>query len=117
VQALSGPALIGIVPDLVGRGLVQRADALPGATRIATKIIGRAHPGYPGGWCRIPTAAALNLNRRDLEVPVAGHPEDEVLLRLARAVVGLPDADRTLGPSGVEAVTAAASPADPAVAA
>ena len=80
MQALSGPALIGIVPDLVDRGLIQRANALLGATRNATRIVGPSLAGLVvagagGGWAVAVDAfaylvAALCLSRLRLPAPV-----------------------------------------------
>jgi len=55
LQAFSGPALIGIVPELVERPAVQRANALLAATRNGTKLGGPAVSGLlvagaGGGW-------------------------------------------------------------------
>jgi MFS family permease len=80
MQALSGPALIGIVPDLVDTRLIQRANALLGATRNATRIVGPALAGLivagaGGGWAVAVDAlaylvAALCLSRLRLPAPV-----------------------------------------------
>jgi hypothetical protein len=80
MQALSGPALIGIVPDLVPRTLIQRANALLGATRNATRIVGPAIAGLlvagvGGGWAVAVDAlaylvAAACLSRLRLAAPV-----------------------------------------------
>ncbi|GAA3177123.1 MFS transporter [Blastococcus jejuensis] len=84
MQALSGPALIGIVPDLVDRGLIQRANALLGATRNATRIVGPALAGLivagaGGGWavavdavCYLLAAACLGGLRLPAPVRAAG---------------------------------------------
>jgi hypothetical protein len=80
MQALSGPALIGIVPDLVDTRLIQRANALLGATRNATRIVGPALAGLivagaGGGWAVAVDAlaylvAAFCLSRVRLPAPV-----------------------------------------------
>jgi MFS family permease len=80
MQALSGPALIGIVPDLVDTRLIQRANALLGATRNATRIVGPALAGLivagaGGGWAVAVDAlaylvAAFCLGRLRLPAPV-----------------------------------------------
>lgn len=80
MQALSGPALIGIVPDLVDTRLIQRANALLGATRNATRIVGPALAGLivagaGGGWAVAVDAlaylvAAFCLSRLRLPAPV-----------------------------------------------
>jgi MFS family permease len=63
LQAVAGPALVGIVPELVSRSLIQRANALLGGTRNATKIAGPALAGLlvagaGGGWAIAVDAAA-----------------------------------------------------------
>jgi hypothetical protein len=80
MQALSGPALIGIVPELVPRTAIQRANALLGATRNATRIVGPAVAGLlvagvGGGWAVAVDAlaylvAAACLSRLRLSAPV-----------------------------------------------
>jgi MFS family permease len=63
MQAFGQPALIGIVPELVEKPLIQRANALLGATRNATKIIGPSLAGVVvvaagGGWAVAVDAAS-----------------------------------------------------------
>jgi hypothetical protein len=63
LQALSGPALVGIVPELVERPLIQRANALLSGTRNAARIGGPAIAGLlvagaGGGWAIAADAAA-----------------------------------------------------------
>jgi hypothetical protein len=80
MQAFSSPALTGIVPELVDRPLIQRANALLGATRNGTKIVGPAIAGLlvagaGGGWALAVDAAsylvaALCLARLRLPAPV-----------------------------------------------
>jgi hypothetical protein len=80
MQALSGPALIGIVPELVPRPTIPRANALLGATRNATRIVGPAVAGLlvagvGGGWAVAVDAlaylvAAACLSRLRLSAPV-----------------------------------------------
>jgi Transmembrane secretion effector len=80
LQAVSGPALIGIVPELVPRPVIQRANALLGGTRNATKIAGPALAGLlvagaGGGWAIAVDAvaylvAALCMARLRLPAPV-----------------------------------------------
>jgi MFS family permease len=55
LDAFTYPALRGVVPDLVDAGALQRANALLGSVRNATKIIGPAAAGLVvtgagGGW-------------------------------------------------------------------
>jgi hypothetical protein len=62
-QAIGQPALVGIVPELVERPLIQRANALLGATRDATKVLGPAVAGLVvvgagGGWAVAVDAAS-----------------------------------------------------------
>jgi hypothetical protein len=81
-QALGQPALVGIVPELVDRPLIQRANALLGATRNATKVLGPAVAGLVvvgagGGWAVAVDAAsyliaAACLARLRLPSPVRG---------------------------------------------
>jgi hypothetical protein len=80
LQALSGPALVGIVPELVARPLIQRANALLSGTRNASKIVGPAIAGLlvagaGGGWAIAADAvaylvAAACLSRLRLPAPV-----------------------------------------------
>jgi hypothetical protein len=80
MQALGSPALVGIVPELVDRPAIQRANALLGATRNGTKIVGPALAGLVvagagGGWAVAVDAAsyllaALCLGRLRLPAPV-----------------------------------------------
>ncbi len=80
LQALSGPALVGIVPELVARLLIQRSNALLGGTRNATRIAGPALAGLlvagaGGGWAIAVDAvaylvAALCMSRLRLPAPV-----------------------------------------------
>jgi hypothetical protein len=80
MQALGSPALTGVVPELVDRPLIQRANALLGATRNGTKIVGPAVAGLVvagagGGWAVAVDAAsyfiaALCLARLRLPAPV-----------------------------------------------
>jgi MFS family permease len=80
MQALGSPALTGVVPELVDKPLIQRANALLGATRNATKIFGPAVAGLVvagagGGWAVAVDAAsyliaALCLARLRLPAPV-----------------------------------------------
>jgi MFS family permease len=63
LQAVSGPALVGIVPELVPRPAIQRANALLGGTRNATRVAGPALAGLlvagaGGGWAIAVDAAA-----------------------------------------------------------
>jgi hypothetical protein len=79
-QALGQPALVGIVPELIDRPLIQRANALLGATRNATKVLGPAMAGLVvvgagGGWAVAVDAAsyliaAACLARLRLPAPV-----------------------------------------------
>jgi MFS family permease len=79
-QALGQPALVGIVPELIDRPLIQRANALLGATRDATKVLGPAMAGLVvvgagGGWAVAVDAAsyliaAVCLARLRLPAPV-----------------------------------------------
>src|SRR4051794_13346488 len=80
MQALGSPALTGVVPELVDKPLIQRANALLGATRNATKIFGPAVAGLVvagagGGWAVAVDAAsyliaALCLARLRLPAPI-----------------------------------------------
>jgi MFS family permease len=80
LQAVSGPALVGIVPELVSRPLVQRANALLGGTRQATRVAGPALAGLlvagaGGGWAIAVDAASylvagLCMARLRLPAPV-----------------------------------------------
>jgi MFS family permease len=80
LQSLSGPALIGIVPELVERPLIQRANALLSGTRNAARIVGPAVAGglvasAGGGWAIAADAvayllAALCMGRLRLAAPV-----------------------------------------------
>ncbi len=89
LQAISGPALVGIVPELVQRPLIQRANALLGGTRNATRIVGPALAGLlvasaGGGWAIAVDAAAylvaaLCMTRLRLAAPVRA--ADATLLR------------------------------------
>jgi MFS family permease len=79
-QAVGSPALTGIVPELVDRPLIQRSNALLGATRNATKVIGPSVAGLVvvgagGGWAVAVDAAsylvaAACLARLRLPAPV-----------------------------------------------
>ena len=79
-QAVGQPALVGIVPELIDRPLIQRANALLGATRNATKVLGPAVAGLVvvgagGGWAVAVDAAsyliaAACLARLRLPAPV-----------------------------------------------
>jgi MFS family permease len=80
MQALGGPALVGIVPELVDRPAIQRANALLGVTRNGTRLVGPAVAGLVvagagGGWAVAVDAAsyllaALCLGRLRLPAPV-----------------------------------------------
>jgi hypothetical protein len=80
LQAVSGPALVGIVPELVSGPQIQRANALLGGTRNATRIAGPALAGLlvagaGGGWAIAVDAvaylvAALCMARLRLPAPV-----------------------------------------------
>ena len=80
MQAFSSPALVGIVPELVDRAYIQRANALLSATRNATRIVGPSVAGLivvgaGGGWAVAVDAAsylvaALCLARLRLPAPV-----------------------------------------------
>jgi hypothetical protein len=63
LAAFTGPALMGIVPQLVARAAVQRANSLLGTTRNAARILGPTVAGIlvstvGGGWAIAVDAAA-----------------------------------------------------------
>lgn len=80
LSACANPALRGIVPDLVGAGQVRRANALLGAARNATRILGPTAGAVivataGGGWAIAADAAAyllaaLCLARLDVDAPL-----------------------------------------------
>jgi MFS family permease len=82
LQAFTGPALTGIVPQLVGPAVLQRANALLGTSRNAARILGPSVAGVlvatvGGGWAIAFDAltwlvAAACLSRVRLPRPVPG---------------------------------------------
>ena len=66
LAAFTGPALMGIVPQLVPRAAVQRANSLLGTTRNAARILGPTVAGIlvstvGGGWAIAVDAASYLL--------------------------------------------------------
>jgi Transmembrane secretion effector len=89
LQAMSGPALIGIVPELVARPSIQRANSLLSGTRNASKVAGPAVAGLlvagaGGGWAVAADAvayfvAAACMSR--LRLPAAVRAAGSTMLR------------------------------------
>jgi MFS family permease len=66
LQAVAGPALVGIVPEVVPRPLVQKANSLLGGSRNAAKAVGPALSGVlvagaGGGWAIAADAVAYAI--------------------------------------------------------